>query len=87
MFSAPPLPPPLLSVKKVMIPADALTEAQVGDPAELRNLIAALGPRDDAIRRGMTLQGQRYEVRRALCKQSMEVLIDCCMRAASGSHH
>jgi len=37
---------------------------QVGNPAELRNLMAALGPRDDAIRRGMTLQGQRYEVHR-----------------------
>ena len=37
----------------------------MGNPAELRNIMAALGPRDDAIRRGMTLQGQRYEV----CKQ------------------
>jgi len=36
----------------------------VQNPAELQSLVLALGPREDAIRRGMLLQGQRYEVHR-----------------------
>ncbi len=63
----PTLPLPRFHRPSGSIPTGASATTQVGNPAELRNIMAALGPRDDAIRRGMTLQGQRYEVRTQLC--------------------
>lgn len=36
---------------------------QVENPQELQSLVLALGPREEAMKRGMRLQGQRHEVR------------------------
>lgn len=41
------------------------------NPQELQSLVLALGPREEAIKRGMILQRQRYEV----CKESRVVLL------------
>ena len=71
-----PAPPP----RRFLVPHAALTmlsPTQVSNPAELRNIIAALGPRDDAIRRGMTLQGQRYEVQDHASHPRITCLINC----------
>ena len=45
-----------------LVDAFYLSPLQVENPQELGSLVSALGPRDDAIRGGLKLQGQRYEV-------------------------